>query len=84
MRLSNKLSFPSPRRPFPPVRGGRHINVDPGGRVGLVLYIEKIINSVKSSQSDEFINRKEYTKMLKLDEIHSYLEETLNARRMTD
>ena len=35
-----------------------------------IMIKEKIINSVKSSQSDEFINRKEYTKMLKLDEIH--------------
>ena len=35
-----------------------------------IMIKEKIINSVKSSQSDEFINRKEYTKMLKLNEIH--------------
>jgi transcription initiation factor TFIIIB Brf1 subunit/transcription initiation factor TFIIB len=35
-----------------------------------IMIKEKIINNVKSSQSDEFINRSEYTKMLKLDEIH--------------
>tara|TARA_B100000886_G_scaffold329631_1_gene279196 strand:- start:4623 stop:5840 length:1218 start_codon:yes stop_codon:yes gene_type:complete len=42
-----------------------------------IMIKEKIINSVKSSQSDEFINRKEYTKMLKLDEIHINVAKTI-------
>tara|TARA_B100000424_G_C22943022_1_gene501723 strand:+ start:949 stop:2166 length:1218 start_codon:yes stop_codon:yes gene_type:complete len=42
-----------------------------------IMIKEKIINSVKSSQSDEFINRKEYTKMLKLNEIHINVAKTI-------
>ena len=42
-----------------------------------IMIREKIINSVKSSQSDEFINRKEYTKMLKLNEMQIKVAKTI-------